>query len=391
MSKKKMSKKAKLISTKKFEKVEIKLEGNLKSATDYVNQTARSKNKARNDRAIKRFTKFLDYADQVGQAPIKQAKDIAQNKHGITVVPVDSNNYVIRTTPNYVTVGAENEIFDAHLDSGVPLLLVGPKGTGKTLAVANWAAKKKIPFIQYDCSEGSKSANLVGTWTMASDRSTPFKLGVIPTIIECANQFGVACLCLEELSALSPAMQKQLNPLLDWRRGMFVEQISQYYNLRKDAKLIIFATMNPSSYAASNELNEDLMSRFAIWQWTYPQAKYEKKIIAKPLLGKTFVKNIMNLAKESRAMHKTGAIDYPISTRDMDLLTQCFLSYKKIKSLNALQMALETIVLGKYEEEDQKAQMKSRIESIFGADATGDEPEEAKEDEDGNPIENEQV
>jgi len=371
---------------------ELKLEGNLKIATEYIQGKTRSKNTKGLERQARKLTKFMDFIDNSGVTPTVQQPQVSEvtDTRNIKVVPVNYKNYVIRTTPNYVTVGAEHDIFDAHMDSGVPLLLVGPKGTGKTLAVANWAAKKKIPFIQYDCTEGSKESNLVGTWTMASDRSTPFKLGVIPTIIECANQAKVACLCLEELSALTPAMQKQLNPLLDWRRGMFVEQISQYFNLAKDCKLIIFATMNPSSYQASNELNEDLMSRFAIWQWTYPQVKYEKKIISKPSLTKTFVKNLLNLAKESRAMHKTGAIDYPISTRDMDLLTATFLSYKKIKSLNALQMALETIVLGKYDVEAQKAQMKSRIESIFGSDATGEEEEETDESE-TEKVENESV
>ena len=162
-------------------------------------------------------------------------------------------------------------------------------------------------------------------------------------------------------------MQKQLNPLLDWRKGMFVEPVGKYYRLNKDAKLLIFATMNPSSYGAStNELNEDLMSRFAIWQWGYASTSDEKKILDTQGLDKNFIRNILNLAKESRAMHRKNEISYPISTRDLDLLVHQFKAYKNIKGIDALQTALEVIVLGKYDVEEEKAQMKSRIESIFG-------------------------
>ena len=202
-----------------------------------------------------------------------------------------------------------------------------------------------------------------------------WRLGIIPTIIDCANQQGTAVLVLEEMNALSPAMQKQLNPLLDWRKGIFVEPVGKYYRLNPDAKLLIFATMNPSSYGAStNELNEDLMSRFGIWQWTYAPTSEEKKILSTKGLSKVFIKNILNLAKESRAMARKNEISYPISTRDLALLVQQYQAYKKISGINALQTALEVIILGKYEVEEEKAQMKSRIESIFGVEEVSDNP-----------------
>jgi len=363
-----------------------KLTGNRLKAYEYVKAEEKRTNKKWKLTKIRgkanRFLKFLDWSDEdqstgtyipaEAQTPDKTEGTVK----GVSVVPIDASRYILKSTPFYKPIKNEHLIFDAHADSQVPLLLVGPKGTGKTLSIANWASKKKFCFIQYDCSEGTKEANLVGRYTMSSGGYTPFKLGIIPTIVECANQCGVAVLVLEEMNALTPAMQKQLNPLLDWRKGIFVEATGQYYKLKKGAKLIVFATMNPSSYgAAANDLNEDLMSRFAIWQWNYAPIAMEKKIINTKGIDPKTVKHIFNLAKESRAMARKEEIEYAISPRDIDLLCTQLRSYKKIKGLDALQTALEVIVLGKYEVASQKAQMKSRIESIFGT--TMDiEPEE---------------
>ena len=359
------------------------LQGNKQIAYTYIKDEEKRTKKHWTHGKIRakanRFIKFLDWSDTQSNLPYTPAKQTTGQStgttSGVSTVPIDSSKYILTSTPFYKQIKNEHDIFDAHADSQVPLLLVGPKGTGKTLSIANWASKKKYCFIQYDCSEGTKEANLVGRFTMSQGGYTPFKLGIIPTIVECANQQGTAVLVLEELNALTPAMQKQLNPLLDWRKGIFVEATGQYYKLRKGARLIIFATMNPSSYGAStNELNEDLMSRFAIWQWTYAPIATEKKIINTVGLDKILVKNIFNLAKESRAMERKEEIDYAISPRDIDLLCTQIRSYKKIKSLDSVQTALEVIVLGKYEVASQKAQMKSRIESIFGT--TMKEPEQ---------------
>jgi len=107
-------------------------------------------------------------------------------------------------------------------DSPTPLCFVGPKGTGKTLVIAHFASENKIPIIQYDCSENTRKGDLIGRYILRGDE-TEYQLGVLPTAIELANEAGKAILVLEELNALAPNMQKQLNQLLDWRRHVFAD------------------------------------------------------------------------------------------------------------------------------------------------------------------------
>ncbi len=309
---------------------------------------------------VRKLSTFMEFVQSKG------GYDTSDIIKSVDVIPIQSESHIITTAPDYTELRDEFRIYDAHTQSGVSLLLNGPKGIGKTLSIAKWASNKKLPFIEYDCSEGTKETNLLGRFTMDKNGSTPFKLGVIPTIIECANKHGEAVLVLEELNALTPAMQKVLNPLLDWRNGVFVEAVEKHYRLDKGCKIAIFATMNPSSYGGGNELNEDLASRFGIWVWKYPRTSDEKKAINSQGIPKDFVKGMFNLAKESRAMEKKGEVDYAISTRDLDAVFKLFRAYKEIKGIDVERMVLEIKVLGNYEVEDQRDSMKSRIESIFG-------------------------
>lgn len=102
--------------------------------------------------------KFLNYLQSNGNPTEEQIFDAHNGRsveyqqttgHSqVSVVSTPSERYILRETPSYRVTKNEHAIFDAHLQSGVPLLLVGPKGTGKTLAIANWASKKKLCFLQ---------------------------------------------------------------------------------------------------------------------------------------------------------------------------------------------------------------------------------------------------
>ncbi|MBT7150789.1 MAG: AAA domain-containing protein [Thiotrichales bacterium] len=292
----------------------------------------------------------------------------AINPASLEYIQVTPEDHYVREVPAYHEIRNEFKIYDGLLASRKPLLIQGPKGIGKTLSIAKWVSSKKtkMPFIQYDCSEGTKESNLVGRSIIHKSGTTPFKLGVIPTAIELANKAKIAVLCLEEVGSLAPAMQKLLNPLLDWRSGMYVDALDKIFHLEKDAKLIVFATSNPSNNGGIYELNQDLKSRFAIWNWNYPETKDEMSMVNLTDIPKEFSKGIFLLAMETRALEKNGSLDYAISTRDISDAFHLYRSYKSVKGISAEQLVLDLKILGNYDAEDQIDTIKSRIESIFG-------------------------
>lgn len=289
------------------------------------------------------------------------------NNELLDYIEVNIEDYFIENVPTYVETRNEFAIYDGLLQSKKPLLIRGPKGIGKTLSIASWVSQRpKIPFIQYDCSEGTKESNLIGRSIIHKDGTTPFKLGVIPTAIELANKAKAAVLCLEEISSLPPAMQKLLNPLLDWRKGLFIEQLNKRFSLDKDAILIVFATTNPSSTGGVFELNQDLKSRFAIMSWDYPITSQETAMLEWFGIPSDFVTGLLKLANETRALEKKGDIEYGISTRDIADALDMYRSYSKTSGIDPRQLVLELKVLGNYDDADQVNTIMSRIESIFG-------------------------
>ncbi|MEM2498282.1 MAG: MoxR family ATPase [Candidatus Nezhaarchaeales archaeon] len=133
--------------------------------------------------------------------------------NGVTILPVRASDYYVSGVPNaYIPQREELRIIQAHLANGIPLLFVGPKGTGKTLAFAYFAFVTRTPIIQFDCSEGTKRLDLIGRFILQGDQ-VKYVLGALPTAISIANEVGKAILVLEEINALTPQMQKVLNQI----------------------------------------------------------------------------------------------------------------------------------------------------------------------------------
>jgi len=289
---------------------------------------------------------------------------VADDDQNIKTHYAPPENYLITGVPNYVVLNGEFEMFDAHLESNLPLLLQGPKGTGKTLSLASWAEKRGMPIIQFDCSETTKRSDLIGRFIPKGDEIV-FELGIVPVMIEVVNKLKIGVGVFEEINALTPAMQKVLNQVLDWRGHVFIPEIGKLFKVDKGCKILFSATMNPSNYGGVYELNEDLKSRFCIVKVQYPTSSQEKKLIDWTDIPTDMQTGIMNLAVETRNAVTTGSLDYAISPRDIDLFCRAYRAYNKQKGLDALKLATETTILGKYDEREHENFIKTRLDRIF--------------------------
>jgi len=127
------------------------------------------------------------------------------------------------------------------------VILVGPSGIAKSLSILAWAHENEVPVVDFDCSEDVRRAHLYGHYIAEGD-DTPFVLGPITTAIEVANEVGKCILSLEEVNALTPQMQKALNPVSDFRRKVELPEIGKVFELEGDAKLWVVGSMNTSVY-----------------------------------------------------------------------------------------------------------------------------------------------
>jgi MoxR-like ATPase len=243
------------------------------------------------------------------------------------------------------------------------VILSGPKGVGKSLAVLAFAKSKGCPVVTCDCSEDLRRTNLLGTFVLRG-KETPFILGPVPTAFEIANECGQCVLCLEEINALTPQLQKVFNPVTDFRQRIEIPECKRVFRLTPGTKLWVVGTMNTSVYGGVYALNEDLKSRFRIVALNYPSQDAERKIVLTVLsaAGVQVVPNdveqVLLLAKESRA---GNALEYALSTRDVIQILEDIAFVGRKKAL--------WIARGKFEDADRTT-IDARIRSIFGIDFT---------------------
>lgn len=238
------------------------------------------------------------------------------------------------------------------------IVLVGPKGVGKSLSAARFAANKKVPVITFDCSEDVRRSHLLGMFVLRGTE-TPFVLGPVTTAFQIANEVGKCILLLEEINALTPQMQKVLNAPLDFRRKIEVPEAKRVFRLEKGAKLWVVGTMNLAVYGGVYDLNEDLKSRVRLFPLDYPQSKSEKRIVDAVLKGEginvdpKIIQGVLTLAHETRQK----SLEYAMSTRDVIQLLEDIHDVGMEEAL--------WISSGKFEAGD-RGTVCERIQSIFG-------------------------
>ncbi len=286
----------------------------------------------------------------------------------IRVLPINPVEFIPRNVPRFIETRNESARLQVAMESTDPLLLVGPKGIGKTLCIDAFAAKLNVPLIRYDCSDGTKKFDLYGRFTIIG-HETVYKPGILATAIETANQFGTAVLVLEEVNALNGAMQKVLNSLLDYRHSLMIEELNKVYSLRDGANLLICATMNPSTYGGTNELNEDLKSRFAIWKWKYPEENEEREILNTQGIPELFVTRMLQFAQDTRNTAAAGKIEYALSPRDLDMFFRRYRIYLGRPEFG-LDTVFEECILNKYDAASDIEYINDRRQSIFGKDVS---------------------
>lgn len=248
------------------------------------------------------------------------------------------------------------------------ILLNSKHGMGKTLMAANFAQKLReatkmdVPFVVFDCSEDTKEHHMKGSFTLQPDGSTAFIPGPIPLVIEAANRTGLAVLCLEEISALTPGAQKIINSITDWRTGIFVPQIGQFLRLRPGANIVVIGTMNPTVYGGVYSLNADLRSRFVEEVVPWPSMEQEKTILRSvcPRALADLIDRSVQLGKDTRS----NATEYNLSTRDLVTL---------VEEVTDLPDELDKVLLcvaNKFEGSDRDL-VADRIDAIFATKIKG--------------------
>jgi|SaaInlStandDraft_6_1057023.scaffolds.fasta_scaffold00276_18 MoxR-like ATPase len=272
----------------------------------------------------------------------------------MNIIRMSSDDLVPAHDSNYVDVGLLALLDD--LSYGDPLILKGPKGSGKTLAAEQWCSQNGVPMVRENCNSGTDESNLIGSFGMQGE-DVVFSLGALPLAIETANDVGACVLVLEEVNTLRPQVQSTIFSVADYRKSVEASFLGRRFELAADSLLWVLGTMNPG-YSGTYQLNEALRSRFDFVEVLYMPEKKERELLESTFTTPPDVKErriaagLLQFAAESRTHDWT----YALSTRD---LVNTVHKYEKV----GLDKALK-ILADKFDPEHRSA-IAARVQSVF--------------------------
>ena len=175
---------------------------------------------------------------------------------------------------------------------GENLLLVGPKATGKNVLAECLAAAFGRPSWDISFYINTDAASLIGTDTFTGGEVS-FRQG---PITKCAKLGGFGI--LDEINMAKNESLAVLHATLDFRR---IIDVPGYDRIDMDEATRFIATMN-YGYAGTRELNEALVSRFAVIDMPPINAENLKKLLKReyPTLRDQWAEQFAGLFEDIR-------------------------------------------------------------------------------------------
>jgi nitric oxide reductase NorQ protein len=167
------------------------------------------------------------------------------------------------------------EILDKAYRLGLFVLIIGPKGTGKTTLVRKFANLVNKDLSSINFSLRTRESHLIGTHTVDNGQIN-FMNGILVRSMTEGN-----LLYLDELNAAEPDVLLRLDEALDDRRQLVLKESEGQTIIAKEGWFSI-GTINPLSHIGTKELPPQIISRFPIRiALDYPPEETELEIIKK--------------------------------------------------------------------------------------------------------------
>jgi nitric oxide reductase NorQ protein len=189
-----------------------------------------------------------------------------------------SNNSSRKTQGNateYLDWNDSLNILDKAYKLGLFVLIIGPKGTGKTALVRKFASQINKELVSINFSLRTRESHLIGTNTIDNGQIN-FVNGILVRSMTEGN-----ILYLDELNAAEPDVLLRLDEALDDRRQIVLKESEGQTIIAKEDWFSI-GTINPLSHVGTKELPPQIISRFPIRiMLDYPPEETELEIIKK--------------------------------------------------------------------------------------------------------------
>ncbi|MFL6488863.1 MAG: AAA family ATPase [Nitrososphaera sp.] len=252
------------------------------------------------------------------------------------------------------------DILEKAYRSGLFVLIIGPKGTGKTTLVRRFGSEMKKELDSVNFSLRTRESHLVGSRTLNKG-----EINFVEGVLVKSMRSGTL-LYLDELNAAEADVLLRLDEALDDRRQLVLKEAEGQIVKATDDWFVI-ATINPLSHVGTKELPPQLLSRFPVrMRLDYPPENIELDIVSRHVIIDDLqvreVKHAIQLAKTLREAAAVEELYYSPSIRE----TIAFA--KMLKTGLSGRQTAEVIYANAYDQWGQVEYQKvmDMITSIFG-------------------------
>ena len=202
----------------------------------------------------------------------------------------------------YLDWNNSNQILNKAYEAGLFVLIIGPKGTGKTSLVRDFAKNKNLNLQSINFSLRTRESHLVGTKTL-TDGTVSFDEGILVKSMKEGNM-----LYLDEINSAEADVLLRLDEALDDRRQIVLKESAGEIIKAKENWFVV-ATINPLSHSGTKELPPQILSRFPVRiRLEYPPENIELEIIKKYVSGEHELE-IIQAIKLANILRQAAAVE----------------------------------------------------------------------------------
>src|SRR5947208_605415 len=188
-----------------------------------------------------------------------------RNSTSAVVAPVSN-------APFYRAVGDEVEVFQAAARRGLPVLLKGPTGCGKTRFVEAMAHDLGRELVTVAGHEDLTSADLVGRFLLKGGET----VWVDGPLTRAVREGGICY--LDEVVEARQDTTVVIHPLTDHRRQLPVDRLGVTLEAAPGFQLVI--SYNPGYQSVLKDLKDSTRQRFVAIELDFPPADIETEVVA---------------------------------------------------------------------------------------------------------------
>lgn len=191
-----------------------------------------------------------------------------------------------------------NKAYEANLF----VIIIGPKGTGKTSLVRDFAQSKGIKLESINFSLRTRESHLVGSKTLTNG-TVSFEEGIL---IKSMKEGSL--LYLDEINSAEADVLLRLDEALDDRRQIGLKESSGEIVQAKEGWFVV-ATINPLTHSGTKELPPQLLSRFPVRiNLEYPPEDIELEIVKK-YVSKDHDSELVQGIKLANTLRQAAAVE----------------------------------------------------------------------------------